>query len=410
MNSFQTIWQSINNYYFDPDFGGLDWNDVYRRYGPCVSGIEDGPVFYEMANKMLFELNASNTLIVPPNDMTFFSPVVLSEGSTGVDIRLIDNRATITRIEPGSPAEEAGLMLGFQILSVNRTEIHDIVMAKEPTLKPPFSDRSRRYSQTHEVLNRLYGQAGSVVTIGYLDQNRQRHELELTRRPRVHDLITQLGDFPAFLSFEAKRLDSDVGYVRFNCFHPDIADAIIYAIDSMADTSGLIIDLRGNSCGLLKTRKALADKLVNQPALFWQFRTRHECYDVFLDPAEDTYDRPVAILIDGMSGEASEEFAGCMQAIGRAAIIGERTRGAVLATQMIQLPRGANFIFAVAQILTANGTVLEGRGVLPDIEVPLDQHNLLGGTDRQVEAALDHLGTCNSLSVPSSCPRGHLLN
>jgi len=135
----------------------------------------------------------------------------------------------------------------------------------------------------------------------------------------------------------------------------------------------------------------VAEKLISEPALYWQFKTRYECYDIFLNPMENIYDKPIVILIDSMSGESSEEFAGCMQAVGRATIVGERSRGAGLATEMIRLPKGATFVFAVAQILTANNTILEDYGVVPDIEVPLDRCSLLKGKDLQIDTALDYL-------------------
>ena len=40
MQSFETVWQTINDKHFDPSFGGLDWNDVYDRYQPKIAAVE----------------------------------------------------------------------------------------------------------------------------------------------------------------------------------------------------------------------------------------------------------------------------------------------------------------------------------------------------------------------------------
>lgn len=410
MNSFEIVWQSINERYFDPDFGGVDWKEVYNRYSSLVSDIEDGPEFYDLANRMLFELNASNTIVVPPGDMTFFSPTVLAEGSIGMEVRLIQDNVLITRVEPGSMAEEAGMQSGFLVSSIDGLSTQEIIEREARKLKPPFNDRSRRYTLTNEILSYLYGVPETTLTIGFMDSKCMYREAAIVRKVRLQDSLSQLGDFQAFLSFESKARDDGIGYIRFNCFHPDLVDNIIFGIDSMRNSLGLIIDLRGNSCGLLKVRKLVAEKLVGEPALFWQFKTRYDCYDVFLDPMENVYSRPVVILIDSMSGESSEEFAGCMQAVGRATIIGERSRGAVLATEMIRLPKGATFVFAVAQILTANNTILEGHGVVPDIETPLDRHSLLKGRDLQLEAAVDYLQSDSSISVSTTQQYAHALS
>ena len=97
------------------------------------------------------------------------------------------------------------------------------------------------------------------------------------------------------------------------------------------------------------------------------------------------------ILIDVMNGSASERFSACMQSVGRATIIGERSSGSVGPSDIKELPNGASFMYLVAQSLTPDGTVLEGHGVIPDITVPLDKEALLNGVDTQIEQAVAYL-------------------
>ena len=97
------------------------------------------------------------------------------------------------------------------------------------------------------------------------------------------------------------------------------------------------------------------------------------------------------MLVDELSASASEEVAGGLQAIRRAVIVGKRTPGMVLIGGVKQLPNGATFVYPVAVTRLADGTVLEGRGVIPDIEVALDRAPLLQGRDAQLEAAIDYL-------------------
>jgi carboxyl-terminal processing protease len=97
---------------------------------------------------------------------------------------------------------------------------------------------------------------------------------------------------------------------------------------------------------------------------------------------------PVAILVDSMSGSASECFAGGMQSIGRARIFGQTSMGQALPALFDRLPNGDVLIHAYGDFVTANGTRLEGRGVIPDEVVPLERADLLAGRDRTMEAAL----------------------
>jgi carboxyl-terminal processing protease len=108
-------------------------------------------------------------------------------------------------------------------------------------------------------------------------------------------------------------------------------------------------------------------------------------------PQENRYAGPVAVLIDGMSASTSEIFSGGVQEIGRAVIVGERSAGAALPSHIQKLPTGALFQFAVADFKTPKGVLIEGRGVIPDIEARYDRASLLAGRDAQLEAAVKQI-------------------
>jgi carboxyl-terminal processing protease len=97
------------------------------------------------------------------------------------------------------------------------------------------------------------------------------------------------------------------------------------------------------------------------------------------------------ILIDGGSGSTTEIFAAGLQELRRAVIVGERSAGAVLPSDMIKLPTGAIFQYVFADFRTTNGTLIEGRGVAPDVEVKHTRASLLAGRDAQLEAAIAEL-------------------
>jgi carboxyl-terminal processing protease len=97
---------------------------------------------------------------------------------------------------------------------------------------------------------------------------------------------------------------------------------------------------------------------------------------------------PVAILVDGLTGSASECFAAGMQSIGRARIFGERSMGQALPALFDRLPDGDVLIHAYGDFVTAAGDQVEGRGVVPDETVPLTRRDLLAGVDSPLAAAL----------------------
>jgi carboxyl-terminal processing protease len=166
---------------------------------------------------------------------------------------------------------------------------------------------------------------------------------------------------------------------------------VLQAIDDLRDAPALIIDLRGNPGGQFPVRKAIASQLVGEPKLFMRYQHRDGLEEAYLDPVPDPYHGKVVILVDELSASSSEEFAGSLQALGRAAIIGSQTPGRCLVMNVAPLPNGALLVYPYGQSQTPDGRVLEDNGVVPDVEVALDRQQLLQGIDAQLQAALSYV-------------------
>jgi carboxyl-terminal processing protease len=132
----------------------------------------------------------------------------------------------------------------------------------------------------------------------------------------------------------------------------------------------------------------MAEKLVGERVFFWQYQQRNHLETVYLEAMPKAYQGAVIILVDELSASSSEEFAGGLQAIGRATIVGNRTPGSCLTAEVLTLANGAILIYPFGQSQTIAGYVLEDNGVVPDISVNLDRASLLAGHDMQLEAAL----------------------
>jgi carboxyl-terminal processing protease len=104
-------------------------------------------------------------------------------------------------------------------------------------------------------------------------------------------------------------------------------------------------------------------------------------------PRPETYDGPLAILVDAGSASTTEILAQGLQDLGRARIFGTRTAGAALPSDIVRLPNGDGFQFAQASYTSVKGTVIEGSGVIPDVEVRQTTEATVAGRDLVVEAA-----------------------
>jgi carboxyl-terminal processing protease len=222
----------------------------------------------------------------------------------------------------------------------------------------------------------------------YLDKAGNEQTVSLQAYPRDSAIELLEGIPPVYVDFEARRLPENIGYVRFNSFHPALTDRILDAIREFNDGDGLIIDVRGNSGGDFNVRRAIAEQLISERALVWRYVGRSGADDIFLEPATDAYHGPVVFIVDELSASSAEELPGAMQALGRAHVVGTRSAGLVLVADVRRLDIGATLVYPHAETRFVDGSVPEGRGITPDVEVAYDESSLRRGVDAQLETAI----------------------
>jgi len=388
---FDTVWQTVNDKYFDPTFGGKDWRAIGDQSRQKLATVQDDDTFWlQVLNPMLFELGVSHLVALPSEFASELDPMTFATGKLGLDVRLLDGAAVITEVAPGFPADKAGLRPGFVITSVDGWTLNDI--AAESLQTPPDNERNRRGNLVQGMRARLYGETGKEIVVEYLDGNNrpQRATLQFAKR---NSTCAQFDPSlpPACTEFEVRRLANGAGYLRFSGFLPPVLDSALQAIADLHDAPALIIDLRGNPGGVFPVRKAIASKLVGEPKLFMRYQRRDGLDEAYLDSVPNAYQGKAVILVDELSASSTEEFAGSLQALGRATIVGLQTPGRCLVMDIVSLPNGALLTYPWGQSQTPDRRVLENNGVIPDIKVALDREQLLQGFDEQLEAAIKYV-------------------
>jgi carboxyl-terminal processing protease len=387
--TFDIVWRTVKDKHFDPTHGGVDWDKVREQYAPRAATAKTDSEFYGVLRQMLGELQQSHFNIIPPEAVIDDTSNEPKAGGIGIDLRLVDGQPVITRVEPGSSAASAGLRPGFIIKRIDDTNAEQVIAL---FAKSKESEGLRTLRITRTLMARIGGAPETTVRIAYLDERDQPREATITRQRLKGEMSQRLGNFPPqYTEFEAKRLAGGVGYIRFNVFVMILMDRIKTAIRGMSDAPGIILDLRGNPGGVGGMSSGIAGVLKSEQGSLGTMRMRAGYQNFAIFPQANPYLGPVVILTDGGSASTSEIFAGGMQELGRAVVVGELTAGAALPSIFQKLPTGALFQYAVADFRTPKGTLIEGRGVAPDIEVRLTRRVLLEGRDPQLEAAIEQI-------------------
>jgi Peptidase family S41/N-terminal domain of Peptidase_S41 in eukaryotic IRBP len=180
----------------------------------------------------------------------------------------------------------------------------------------------------------------------------------------------------------AERLDGNIGYLDLHGVAPpeDAAPAIAAAMELVAGTYALIIDLRrnhgGSPHGVVFWCSYLfpdADTHFNDIVRADTGETR-QFWSLAWVPGPRYTDRPVYVLTSHETFSGGEDFGYTLQAQGRAQVIGETTGGGAHPTRMIPISETLAVSVPFARSVNpVTGTNWQGTGVVPDTEVPADQ-------------------------------------
>src|SRR5262245_7309209 len=396
--SFDIVWRTVKEKHFDPTLGGVDWDAVRRKYEPRVAKVKKDGELYGLLNEMLGELRQSHFGVIPPEAILEDGSLNLPPGNIGIELRIVEGQVVITRVASDSTASRAGLRPGFVIKRIEGVETAKMQketiarMNKNPLVRD-WSSGLKYFLAAQATLYRAGGEPGTTARLQYLDERGQVREAAIEREKPSGDVSPRLGNLPAQRTeFEAKRLANGLGYIRFNAFMMPVMEKARAALREFKDAPGIIFDLRGNVGGIGGLAPGIVGLIETRQTSLGASRMRSGQMKLAVFPQAQPYTGPVAVLIDGGSGSTTEIFAAGLQELRRAVIVGERSAGAVLPSDMVKLPTGVIFQYAFADFRTPSGALLEGRGVAPDVEVKLTRASLLAGRDAQLEAAIEELG------------------
>lgn len=179
---------------------------------------------------------------------------------------------------------------------------------------------------------------------------------------------------------ELRWLPGNVGYLRIKMFMdtPPSKERLRAAMGMLAATQALIIDVRGAPGGEPAGVANVIGHLVRErtPTVRLEVRANpKESRSFFAEPQTPGYiDKPIYVLVNGRTASGAEEFAYDLQAMGRATLVGETTRGAATPGGFRPLAHG--FVAFIPMGIVTNavtGKHWEGVGVIPDVKVSANE-------------------------------------
>jgi carboxyl-terminal processing protease len=390
--SFDEVWQTVHDTFFDPTFGGLDWDAVRAELRPKVQAADSAETVRKVIRDMLGRLHQSHFVLLSSESVADTLP---GEAIVPLEIRVAPAGLVITRVLPESTAEHAGLRAGDVILSIG-----DELASSWASAATGSDARARNLDLYRKAYRALHGDMGSRVSLRVRTPAGEEHNVSVTRT-RETGQIVKLGNLPPLhVTVDVRELTSPkgrrVGFIGFNVWMATVNGPIAEAVDKYRQDAGLVIDLRGNPGGLAYMISGLAGHVMSEKLLLGIMQMRDGQTHFSANPRLSTDDGrrvtpfagPVAILVDELSASASECFAGALQSLGRARIFGRQTMGQALPASTKQLANGDVLMYAIGDFVTSTGQTLEGRGVVPDEVQPLDPAALAAGRDTALEAAL----------------------
>ncbi|MFJ9902793.1 S41 family peptidase [Streptomyces sp. NPDC101152] len=250
-----------------------------------------------------------------------------------------DGRIEVTRVSAGSPAAAAGIRDGDRLRSVDGEKVDG-----QPVT---------------EVVSLLRGDAtdapaGTEVRLGL--QRGTRAWTQTVRRARLStDAVT------------VSKLAGRITVIRISAFSKGVGDVVRTAVRQAPAGAGVILDLRGNSGGLVTEAVTTASAFLDG-GLVATYDVDGEQQALHADPGGDTT-RPLVALVDGGTMSAAEMLTGALQDRGRAVVVGSRTFGKGSVQMPSRLPGGSVAELTVGHYRTPSGRSVDGHGITPDLEV-----------------------------------------
>lgn len=352
---FDKTWKTIAKEYFEPDMNNQDWDYWKTHYQGKIKNDDDAKVAID---SMIASLNEPYTRFMSNKEFEDLITSITSKiFGIGVNIYSNSGKVEIFNVIPSTPADLAQLKQGDIIISVDGKDTNGMNVS--------------------DVANLVRGPENSIVEITVLRDGKKLVKKIKRKEIRIKNVKSSI-------------LDNHIGYIQIISFMGGTTpNEFMEALENTKNTDSLILDLRGNTGGLLDNAVFIANMFINQGEIVEIIYRNGHKKSIKANPAQELLKKPVVVLVNGASASASEILSGALKDYKKAKLIGKKTFGKGLVQKVVPMPNKTGLNVTIAKYLTPNGTDINKLGIKPDVEIGNDFDFYINDTkdDVQLETA-----------------------
>lgn len=359
---FDRTWRIISKEYYEPTLNHQNWARWKYHYQGKIKTDEDARVAIDT---MIASLNEPYTRFMTKKDYEDLTTSITSKiYGIGVNIYSNAGKIEIFNVMPATPADFAQLKQGDIITAVNGKDTNGMNVS--------------------EVASLVRGPENSVVELTIL-----RHNKKITKKIKRKEIKIK--------TVRSSIVDNHIGYIQILSFMSgSTPNEFVDALNNTKNTDSLILDLRGNTGGLLDNAVFIADIFLQKGTIVDIIYRNGYKKSIRAQDGIQPIDKPVVVLVNGASASASEILSGALKDYHRATLVGKKTFGKGLVQKVVPLPNQTGVNITIARYLTPNGTDINKLGIKPDVEIGNDYETITNNkNDVQLEKAKDILNDRN---------------
>lgn len=360
---FDKTWKIIYKDYYEPTLNHQDWSRWRNHYQGKIKTEEDAKVAIDT---MIASLNEPYTRFMTKKDFEDLATSITSKiYGIGVNIYSNSGKIEVFNVIPSTPADLAGIKQGDIIVAVDGKDTNGMNIS--------------------EVASLVRGPENSVVEITLA-----REDKKLTKKVKRKEIKIK--------NVKSSILDNHIGYIQIISFMGgNTPSEFLEALENTKNTDSIIIDLRGNTGGLLDNAVFIANMFINQGEIVEIIYRNGQKKSIRANEGQKLLNKPLVILVNGASASASEILSGALKDYKKAKLVGKKTFGKGLVQKVVPLPNQTGVNITIARYLTPKGTDINKLGIKPDIEIGNDYDFFINSNKRdiQLETAKEVLNAKN---------------